>query len=63
MQLKIKAALFMFALGLGGSLAQAMPSCDVRCQARYDTCMRATPDVLACKDEQRQCRKDCFDHN
>ncbi|MDD5442618.1 MAG: hypothetical protein PHH99_04230 [Pseudomonas fluorescens] len=63
MTLKIKAALFLFALGLGGSLAQAMPSCDVRCEARYNTCMRNNPDVLVCRDEQIQCRHDCFDHN
>ncbi|MBJ7310214.1 hypothetical protein ACFOLJ_07445 [Rugamonas sp. CCM 8940] len=63
MKVKVKLSLFLFALGLGGSLAHAVPSCEVRCEARYNTCMKRNPDVLACRDEQLQCRHDCFDHN
>ncbi len=64
MKLKLKLALFMFTLGLGGSMAHAYPpSCEVRCEARYNTCMRNRPDVALCRDEQGQCRHDCFDHN
>ncbi len=61
MKLHIKAALFLFALGLGGSLAHARPTCQEQCRLDYKACLAKHPGSLECKDDWIDCRHDCAD--
>lgn len=56
-------ALFLFALGLGCSLANADPNCHNRCDLKYQACLAKHPGSLECKDDLYQCRSDCSNHN
>lgn len=56
-------ALFLFALGLGGSLAHARPSCQSLCELKYQACMAKHPGSLECKDDLHDCRHDCSDRS
>jgi hypothetical protein len=60
--MKLKLALFMFALGLGGSFAQAAGfaynGCFNNCYANYDYCMKTNSEQY-CAMRQDICLQHC----
>jgi hypothetical protein len=58
--MKMKLALFMFAIGLGSSYAYATPpsGCVRQCYAVYDRCV-LTQDQYVCQDQKDDCVNKC----
>ncbi|SFM70901.1 MULTISPECIES: hypothetical protein [Rugamonas] len=60
--MKVKLSLFLFALGLGASAANARPpnwECLQGCNAVYKYCLKSQPSEV-CAAERQQCREECI---
>jgi hypothetical protein len=56
--MKLKISLFLFALGLGGSMAVASTPCTYQCDQQYRACLSySTP--AACKAMRLECYGEC----
>ncbi|MES2074988.1 MAG: hypothetical protein V4462_05140 [Pseudomonadota bacterium] len=61
--MKMKLALFMFAIGLGSSFAYAAETsgsdCAGQCYYNYNYCMRINGDAAFCQSRQTACLQRC----
>jgi hypothetical protein len=61
--MKMKLALFMFAIGLGSSCAYAAsgprPGCIAQCTAEYKRCI-LSQSVEECRVERLDCNQQCY---
>ncbi len=55
-----KVALFVFALGMGGSIAHArLPSCNWNCVVEYKYCVLDAIESVNCEAERDECLGQC----